>query len=134
MYVKMSMLAATLLGLAAPTLAAQEVTQAAITVEVVIALDVQDHQPVGGAVTFPEDVGQLVAWTRVTGAANTTIEHVWRYRDYEFVIPLEIGGSPWRTWSRKTVLPEWDGEWTLEVRDADGQVASTTNFAVGGGR
>ena len=134
MYVKMSILAATLLGLAPPTLDAQEQTQAAITVEVVIALDVQDRQPVGGAETFPEDVGRLVAWTRVTGAANTTIEHVWRYRDHEFTVPLEIGGSPWRTWSGKTILPEWDGEWTFEVRDAEGQVVSTTTFTVGGGR
>ncbi len=133
MHVKISILAATLLGLAPPTLDAQESTQAAVTVEVVIALDVQDRQPVGGAETFPEDVGQVVAWTRVTGAANSTIEHVWRYRDHELVVPLEIGGSPWRTWSRKNIPAEWDGEWTFEVRDADGQVVSTTTFTVGGG-
>jgi hypothetical protein len=76
----------------------------------------------------------VVAWTRVTGAANTTIEHVWRHGDHELVVPLEIGGSPWRTWSRKNIPPEWDGEWTFEVRDADGQVVSTTTFTVGGGR
>ncbi len=134
MHVKISILAATLLGLAPATLDAQESTQAAVTVEVVIALDVQDRQPVGGAETFPEDVGQVVAWTRVTGAANTTIEHVWRYGDHELVVPLEIGGSPWRTWSRKNIPLEWDGEWTFEVRDADGQVVSTTTFTVGGGR
>ena len=72
MYVKMSILAATLLGLAPPTLDAQERTQAAITVEVVIALDVQDRQPVGGAETSPEDVGQLVSTTTFTVGGGLT--------------------------------------------------------------
>ncbi len=134
MYVKMSIVAAMLLGLAPPTLDAQEQAQATVTVEVVIALDVQDREPVGGAEAFPADVGQVVAWTRLTGASNTTIEHVWRHGDNEFVVPLEIGGSPWRTWSTKNIPVEWDGEWTFEVRDADGQVVSTTSFTVGGGR
>jgi hypothetical protein len=131
MHLKNLVLAATLLGLAPSLLDAQE--QAAVTAEVVIAQDVQDREPVGGAEAFPEDVGQLVAWTLVTGAANTTIEHVWKHLDNEFVIPLEIGGSPWRTWSRKTVPAEWDGAWTFEVRDAAGVVVSTTTFTVGGG-
>ena len=134
MYLKTLILAATSLGLAPSLLDAQERTQTAVTVEVVIALDVQDRQPVGGAEAFPDDIGQLVAWTRVTGAANTTIEHVWKHRDHELVVPLEIGGSPWRTWSRKNIPPEWDGEWTFEVRDADGEVVSITTFTVGGGR
>jgi hypothetical protein len=106
--------------------------QDAVEAEVVIAQSVEDRQPVGGGTSFPEDVGQLTAWTRVTGAANTTIEHVWRYREHERVIPLNIGGSPWRTWSTKNIPAEWDGEWTFEVRDADGQVIATTTFTIGG--
>lgn len=108
--------------------------QTAVEVEVVIALSVEDRQPVGGGTTFPEDIGQLTAWTRVTGAANTTIEHVWRYREHERVIPVSVGGSPWRTWTTKNIPPEWDGEWTFEVRNANGEVVSTTTFTVRGTR
>ena len=100
--------------------------------EIVIARSVADREPVGAGEAFPSDVGQLAAWTRVTGAANTTIEHVWRHQGNEDVIQLSIGGSPWRTWSRKTIPSDWTGQWTFEVRDAGGNVIATTTFTVGG--
>ncbi|MGH7644461.1 MAG: DUF2914 domain-containing protein, partial [Gemmatimonadales bacterium] len=36
-----------------------------------------------------------------------------------------------RTWSRKTVVPEWTGPWRVEVRDAGGTVLATVSFTVG---
>lgn len=113
-------------GLALP-LAAQEVT-----VEIAIARDVVDRMPADTASAFPADVGRLVCWTRVSGAAGTTIQHVWIHGDNEFPVSLEIGGSPWRTWSTKEILPEWTGEWRVEVRDAAGAVVQTARFTVGG--
>lgn len=106
--------------------------QQMVDAEIVIALSVEGREPVGAGEEFPSDVGQLAAWTRVTGAANTTIEHVWRHQGHEEVISLSIGGSPWRTWSRKTIPSDWTGQWTFEVRDAGGNVIATTTFTVGG--
>ena len=107
--------------------------QQMVDAEIVIARSVEDRESVGAGEDFPSNVGQLAGWTRVTGAANTTIEHVWRHRGNENVIPLNIGqGSPWRTWSRKTIPSDWTGQWTFEVRDADGNVIATTTFTVGG--
>lgn len=107
--------------------------QPMVDAEIVIARSVQDREPVGAGEDFPSNVGQLTGWTRVTGAANTTIEHVWRHQGNENVIPLSIGqGSPWRTWSRKTIPSDWTGQWTFEVRDAGGNVIATTTFTVGG--
>ena len=102
-----------------------------VTVDLVIALNVEDRAPVGENTEFPPNTGELVAWTRVTGAANTTIEHVWRHGQLERVIPLDIGGSPWRTWSRKRIPPNGEGEWTVEVRDSEGNVLATKNFTIG---
>ena len=117
-------------GLVTAGFAAQ---QRMVDAEIVIARSVDDREPVGAGEEFPSNVGQLAGWTRVTGAANTTIEHVWRHRGNENVIPLNIGqGSPWRTWSRKTIPSDWTGQWTFEVRDADGNVIATTTFTVGG--
>jgi hypothetical protein len=102
-------------------------------VELVVATDVSDREPVGGAESFRADVGELVAWTRVTGAAGTTIDHVWRYQEDETAIPLDIEGSPWRTWSRKSIPAQWVGEWTVEVRDAGGNVLASAQFTIGDG-
>lgn len=117
------------LGSGAARLAAQETTR--VTLEIAVGRDVVDRMPSDTASTFAEDVGQLYCWTRVTGAQGTTIQHVWIHGDDEFPVPLEIGGSPWRTWSTKTIPVEWTGEWRVEVRDAGGNVLATVRFTVG---
>ena len=110
---------------------AQQQAQGAVTAEIVIATGVESREPVGGAAQFPADVGELYGWTKVTGASNTTVQHVWRYQDHELVVPVSIGGSPWRAWSTKNIPPEWTGEWTFEVRGASGVVVASVTFTVG---
>ena len=102
-----------------------------ISVELVLATDVQDREPVGEATSFPADVGQIYAWMRVTGATGQAIEVVWTYGETTFTVPLEIGGSPWRTWSSKTIPPAWTGEWRVEVKDRNGTVVASRDFTVG---
>jgi len=121
-----------LLVFVAAGLTAQQQAQMAVSADVVIALNVEEREPVGAAEAFSAGVGQLFAWTKVTGAANTTVEHVWRYQEHELVVPINIGGSPWRVWSTKNIPPEWTGQWTFEVRTADGSVVATTTFTVSG--
>ena len=127
---KLSLAVATL-ALVPTDFTAQQQTDVAITAEIVIAINVEDREPVGGAEEFSADVGQVYGWTRVTGASNAIVEHVWRYEDHELVVPINIGGSPWRVWSTKNIPAEWTGEWTFEVRDASGNVVASTMFTVG---
>ncbi|MEE9534680.1 MAG: DUF2914 domain-containing protein [Acidimicrobiia bacterium] len=114
---------------AAGLLPAQE---AEISVEAAIATDVVDRMPVDTGSTFSADVGQLWCWTRVSGAEGTVIQHVWMHGPHENAIELPtIGGSPWRTWSNKSIPPDWTGEWRVEIRDEDGNVVETVRFTVG---
>ena len=120
------------LGLATP-LAAQDTTVAAsqdVTVEMVIASSVADRMPVDSASTFQADIGRVACWTRVNGAAGTTIHHVWIHDGQEFPVPMVIGGSPWRTWSTKEIQAEWTGDWRVEVRNASGTVLATASFTI----
>ncbi len=109
-------------------LAAQE----APTVEAVLATGIEDMMPVGEATEFAADVGRVFLWTRVTGGTGTSIQHVWIPPDgNEFPVSLQVGGSPWRTWSSKEIPPEWAGEWRVEIRDSAGNVLGTESFTVG---
>jgi len=120
------------LALLIPALApAEALAQSDISAELVVATGVQNHEPVGTATSFPADVGTVFAWMRVTGATNQAIEVVWRFGDRSWTVPLEIGGSPWRTWSSKIIPPFWDGTWTVEVRDAQGNTLASSDFTVG---
>jgi hypothetical protein len=122
-------------GLAAQDTTAAAATpamQSAATVEAVLARTVMDRAPQDTGAAFPPDVGQLVLWMRVTSGAGQTLNHVWFHGDTEVGnIPLTIGGSPWRTWSRKTIPADATGAWHVEIRDAAGTVLKRIDFTVG---
>ena len=103
-----------------------------VSVEAVVARSVVDRAPMDTGTAFPADVGQLVLWTKVSGAAGSAIRHVWFHGDTEVGnVELPVGSSPYRTWSRKTVPADWTGAWHVEVRDAAGAVLQRLDFTVG---
>ena len=115
-----------------PPAAAPAATSSAVSVEAVVARSVMDRAPVDSGTAFPADVGQLVLWTRVSGAAGSMVRHVWFHGETEVGnVELSVSSSPYRTWSRKTVPPDWTGAWHVEVRDAAGAVVQRVDFTVG---
>ena len=124
-----------LLALAAVvTLAAaapQTEQQAGVTVQIAVGKNIADRMPTDTGSVFPADVGSLVAWTMVTGGEGQKLTHTWTHGPHSDVITLNIGGSPWRTYSRKTIPAEWTGEWKVEVKDSTGTVLATKTFTVG---
>ncbi len=127
--------AAACLGLSAQeqeTQPAAPVTLSLIIEEGVVCTGVVDRVPQGAAETFTPDVGKLYCFTKVSGASGgTTIKHLW-YRGETLLHTqeLSIGGSPWRTWSNKTVTPDMTGTWKVDIQDADGNIITTLNFTV----
>ncbi len=116
------------IGLAVPGAARAQLS----VEESAIALDVIDRMPVGSDSTFVASVGRVYCWTLVAGAeGEVAIHHVWFHGDQEMAdTELSIGGSPWRTWSNKAIMPEWTGAWRVEVRDSAGNVIETIRFTV----
>ena len=130
-----------LLGLGGPVVA-QDTTAAPaapppaaaspVTVEAVLARTIVDRAPQDTGTAFPDSVGTIVLWTRVSGADGQTLHHVWFFGDTEVGdVPLTISGSPWRTWSRKTIPVEATGAWHVEIRDDAGTVLRRIDFTVG---
>jgi hypothetical protein len=121
-------------------LAAQDSTAAPISTprltvaEAVIAKSVVDRVPQDTGAAFPADVGQVVCWTKITdGPAGATIHHVWFHGDTQVRdVELTIGGSPWRTWSRKNIPADATGAWHVEVRDPGGNMIRRVDFTIGG--
>ena len=129
------------LAVAAPV-AAQDTTAAppppaapsAVAVaEAVIARSVVDRVPQDTGAAFPADVAELILFTRITGSSGAdVIHHVWFHGDEQVAdVELRVGGSPWRTWSRKTIPMEWTGAWHVEVRDASGAILKRPDFTIG---
>lgn len=120
------------LGLLALGLIAARPVQQTPTVEVAIGKSVASGAAVDTASSFGADVGQVAGWTRVSGmTAGSKITHQWIHGADTSKVELNVGGSPWRTYSRKTIPSTATGDWTLEVLGPDGAKLATKTFKIG---
>ena len=101
------------------------------TVEASIGTAVQDRALQGAAETFPTSVGTVYCYTKIGKThPGDVVEHVWYHgADEVGRVKLNIGASPWRTWSSKVVPPEASGEWRVDVVQ-DGKVLKSVSFKV----
>ena len=99
--------------------------------EIQICTSVEDREPLGTDTSFDSNVERLYCFTKLVGAdEGTTIMHVWYHEDEEkATTELNVGGSPWRTWSSKAIWEGWVGKWRVEVV-ANGNVLKTVEFTV----
>jgi cytoskeletal protein RodZ len=90
---------------------------------------VESHRLVGRADGFEE--GTTVSfWTRVLGGRpGDVIHHFWIHEGQVIMrADLEIGGSHWRTFSRRELPPGSAGRWATEARSPDGRVLARVEF------
>lgn len=106
--------------------------QQAPSVEIAIGKSIASGNAVDTASAFDAAVGQVAGWTRVSNlAAGSKITHLWIHGADSSKVELNIGGSPWRTYSRKTIPEGATGDWTLEVLGPDGAKLASKTFKVG---
>jgi cytoskeletal protein RodZ len=90
---------------------------------------VESLRLVGRADRFVE--GTTVSfWTRVLGGRpGDLIHHIWIHEGQVIMrANLEIGGSHWRTFSRRELPPGSAGQWAAEARSPDGRVLARVEF------
>ena len=82
--------------------------------------------------SFSAGDGTVYAWTKVVGPKDGgEIHHVWFKGDENMGdVTLKIGGSPWRTYSKKNLGDDAKGDWRVEIRDGSGAVLETLKFSV----
>ncbi len=100
--------------------------------EIAVCTSVENRQPVGTDSVFNSDAGKLYCFTGIKSQTDTAeISHVWFYKDKEMAkITLPVKAKSWHTWSAKTILPSWKGNWKVEIQDADGKVIAAKSFEV----
>lgn len=100
--------------------------QAAVA-EAKLGKDVVDRQIVDETTTFAVNEKAFL-WMRVEGAADETVTVTWSTGEHTYPVNLNIGASPWRTWSSKLLhLP---GDWAVAVTDAAGRPLYEATFKV----
>ncbi len=93
---------------------------------------VEERELVGQGFQFDSSIGKLYAFTRIIGApSETRVSHMWYYGDQLMAeVNLPVRGANWRTWSSKSVIPQWIGQWRVDVVSEDGEVLDSLNFSL----
>jgi hypothetical protein len=81
---------------------------------------------------FPSTVGTITFWTRLNGGSpGRWVEHVWLWEGEEIArVRQKVEASAWRTWTRKRIQTDWEGEWRVEVRAEDGTLLAERFFTI----
>ena len=100
--------------------------------DIAVCTSVQNRQPVGIDSVFNSDAGKLYCFTEIKSQTDSTqISHVWFYNNKEMAkINLPVKAKSWHTWSAKTIIPAWKGNWRVEIQDKDGNVIATKSFRI----
>jgi len=129
---------ATMFAVGLAPLAAEEMSPEApavessggLSAEIKIGTGLENKEATGVADTLPADTVQLVGSTRISGANEPTqITHVWKFNGEDAgSVPLNVKSSPFRTFSRKTVIGS--GTYSLEVQDANGKAIASKEVQI----
>jgi hypothetical protein len=113
--------------LAMPSAYAQgEVARSVITSAVV------DREPTDDLEAVPGTTSKVVFFTELRNMEGQTIKHRWMRGDEQMAeVSFNVGGPRWRIWSSKNMMPEWTGEWKVEVIDSDGNALAEKSFTYG---
>ncbi len=94
---------------------------------------IQNNEPVDKITTLANDQTRIYFFTDVRNLGGQKITHRWEHKGKVMSeIPLDVGGSPWRTYSSKTLDPSWTGEWKVTAVDGTGNTLSATTFTYSG--
>jgi hypothetical protein len=110
----------------------EKVVKSALTIETELCTGIEERMPTGMAESFSVDVGKVFLWCRVLGAEDSTmIQIAWYCKDeHKATVELPVRSSSWRTWSSKSFLPEWTGDWEVKVLDAGGKELKSIPFKI----
>ncbi|AJQ95182.1 DUF2914 domain-containing protein [Gynuella sunshinyii] len=91
-----------------------------------------DREPVDELNVVPLETDKLYFFTELMQFQGEQIRHIWKYKDEVMAtVTFDVKGPRWRVYSSKNMLPEWVGDWTVEVLDQNDNLISSYQFSYG---
>jgi hypothetical protein len=99
----------------------------------IITTNVAEREPVNDLERVLAGNEKVSFFTELRGMAGQKVRHRWSFGGEMLAeIEFNVGGPRWRVWSSKKLMPEWAGEWTVEVVDAEDNTLSSKSFEYAG--
>lgn len=87
---------------------------------------VLDREPTDELSAISPDAENVFFFTELRNMDGTTVTHRWSLNGAVMAeVSFSVRASRWRIYSSKTLLPEWRGDWVVDVVDQDGAVIET---------
>ena len=108
------------------------VSETKLTADAQLCTGIAERMPLEMSDTFTNDIDKVWLWCKIEGAADSTyVKHVYYYKGEQVAeVELPVNSPSWRTWSSKTILPKWVGDWEVKIVDAGGNVLKAMPFKI----
>lgn len=77
---------------------------------------VENREPIDQVSFVENEASKIFFFTDLRGLEGKTVVHRWIYDgNVEAEVSFDVRGPRWRVWSSKDLLPDWIGDWTVEI-------------------
>lgn len=95
---------------------------------------IENREPVDDLRSVDPGTREVVFFTELRGLDGRAVAHRWVHDgETQAVVDFDVGGPRWRVWSSKDLIPQMQGEWTVEVVDDTGASHGQWSFVYGAG-
>lgn len=95
---------------------------------------IENREPVDALQSIGLDSREVVFFTELRDLEGRAVAHRWIHEgETRAVVDFDVGGPRWRVWSSKDLIPQMQGEWTVEVVDDTGTSHGQWSFTYGTG-
>ncbi len=85
-----------------------------------------DREPTDELSAIALNTEKMFFFTELRNMDGTTVTHRWSLNGAVMAeVSFNVRASRWRVYSSKTLLPEWRGDWVVDVLDDAGTVIET---------
>ncbi|MEO0254479.1 MAG: DUF2914 domain-containing protein [candidate division WOR-3 bacterium] len=101
--------------------------------EVYICRNVENRTPVQTDTLFESGVGYLYCYTVLKSEKPDTVYHEWIYNNEvkaKIKLAITTPSENYRTWSKKTIMSLFTGEWTVRIKNSKDSILKEIKFKI----
>ena len=101
--------------------------------DIKICKSIYKRTPVGSDQIFTNNVDSLYCYTRIQNPGQKReVRHIWYYKDKMMTqVRYNVRKSNiYRSWTKKTILPNQIGDWRVDIQDNNGTTIGSKTFKI----
>jgi hypothetical protein len=106
---------------------------ALVVKDIKICKRIYKRTPVGSDIIFTSNVDSLYCYTRIKNPGpKREVKHVWYY-DNQMMTQVRYNvrkSNIYRSWTKKTILPNQIGNWRVDIQDKNGTIIGSKTFEI----